>query len=193
MIRKIYILFCAMTMVACGGGFTPQEREVIYGGEGEIMAVMSVENQADSILLRSKCEPVVQSMVGGDELSTLCRRMLATVNDPEHEGVGIAAPQVGVLRRLVAVQRFDKEGEPFEFFLNPEIVEHRGEKELGGEGCLSIPDMRGDVARSQEIVLTYRDVEFKEHTEVVSGFTAVIFQHEIDHLDGVLYIDRMEK
>ena len=157
------------------------------------MRVMSISNHADSVLLRSECQPMTQEMVGSEELQTLCRRMLATVNDPENEGVGIAAPQVGVSRRMVAVQRYDKQGAPFEFFLNPEIVAMLGEKQLGGEGCLSIPDMRGEVMRAQSIVLKYRDTDFVEHTETVEGFTAVIFQHEVDHLDGVLYIDRMEK
>ena len=191
--RLICILFCAAALVACRGGFTAEEREVIYRGEGDIMRVMSIADTADSLLLRRECQPMVEQMVGSEELQTLCRRMLATVNDPENEGVGIAAPQVGVSRRMVAVQRYDKQGAPFEFFLNPEIVAMLGEKQLGGEGCLSIPDMRGEVMRAWSIVLKYRDLDFAEHTDTVNGFTAVIFQHEVDHLDGVLYIDRMEK
>jgi peptide deformylase len=90
------------------------------------------------------------------------------------------------------VQRFDKAGEPFEFFLNPEIIAMLGENKPGGEGCLSVPDMRGVVSRSHHIVLRYRDVDFVEHTDTIEGFTAVIFQHEVDHLDGVLYIDKTE-
>lgn len=191
--RLICILFCAAALVACRGGFTAEEREVIYRGEGDIMRVMSIADTADSLLLRRECQPMVEQMVGSEELQTLCRRMLATVNDPENEGVGIAAPQVGVSRRMVAVQRYDKQGAPFEFFLNPEIVAMLGEKQLGGEGCLSIPDMRGEVMRAWSIVLKYRDLYFVEQTDTVNGFTAVIFQHEVDHLDGVLYIDRMEK
>ena len=92
----------------------------------------------------------------------------------------------------LAVQRFDKAGEPFEFFLNPEIIAMLGENKPGGEGCLSVPDMRGVVSRSHHIVLRYRDVDFVEHTDTIEGFTAVIFQHEVDHLDGVLYIDKTE-
>ena len=191
--RLICILFCVAVLVACRGGFTAEEREVIYRGEGDIMRVMSIADTADSLLLRRECQPMVEQMVGSEELQTLCRRMLATVNDPENEGVGIAAPQVGVSRRMVAVQRYDKQGAPFEFFLNPEIVAMLGEKQLGGEGCLSIPDMRGEVMRAWSIVLKYRDLDFVEQTDTVNGFTAVIFQHEVDHLDGVLYIDRMEK
>ena len=128
-------------------------------------------------------------MVQSEEFLHLCNRMLATVQNPDNEGVGIAAPQVGILRRIVAVQRFDKEGHPFEFFLNPEIVEYEGPTQLGSEGCLSVPEISDDVERWQRIRLRYRDEACADCEEVIEGFTAVIFQHEIDHLDGVLFID----
>ena len=176
----------------CGGGFSVAEHSLIRKGSGDIMRVLVTTNKSDSLLLRQKSEPLDENMVRRGDFKRLCRRMLATVQNPENEGVGIAAPQVGVLRRLVAVQRFDKEGEPFEFFVNPEIVEYGQNRESGGEGCLSVPDRRGQVVRSQSIKLRYRDVDFRLHEEYVEGFTAVIFQHEIDHLDGILYIDREE-
>ena len=192
--KKLILVFsCALMFMACGGGFTAKEREVIYAGEGDIMRLVTIADKADSLLLRSTSKPVTEKMVQSEEFATLCRRMLATVKDPSNEGVGIAAPQVGVLRRMVAVQRFDKQGEPFEFFLNPEIVALMGEQKFGGEGCLSVPNQYGQVARSQQIVLRYRDTGFVEHTDTISGFTAVICQHEVDHLDGVLYIDKKLK
>ena len=189
--RFIAIIFSLVVFVGCGG-FSRQERVVIYRGEGDIMQVMSIANREDSLLLRRVSEPMDEKMVGSEEFSTLCRRMLTTVKDPANEGVGIAAPQVGLLRRMVAVQRFDKAGEPFEFFLNPEIIAMRGENKPGGEGCLSVPNRYGQVMRSQHIVLRYRDVDFVEYTDTIEGFTAVIFQHEVDHLDCVLYIDKTE-
>ena len=189
--RFIVGIISLVMFVGCGG-FSLQEREIIYRGEGDIMQVMSIANLEDSLLLRRVSKPMDEKMVGSEELSTLCRRMLATVKDPANEGVGIAAPQVGLLRRMVAVQRFDKAGEPFEFFLNPEIIAMLGEKRLGGEGCLSVPNRYGQVMRSQHIVLRYRDVDFVEHTDTIEGFTAVIFQHEVDHLDGVLYVDKID-
>ncbi|MBR2168965.1 MAG: peptide deformylase, partial [Alistipes sp.] len=76
--------------------------------------------------------------------------------------------------------------------VNPEIIELGEDTELGGEGCLSVPEISGEVMRAQSLVLRYRDANFEEHTEHIEGFTAVIFQHEIDHLDGVLFIDKME-
>ena len=153
------------------------------------MTLTTIASEQDSVLLRSISKPLTREMVASEEFEVLCRRILATVQNPQNEGVGIAAPQVGLLRRLVAVQRFDKEGEPFEFFLNPEIVEFIGEKKDGGEGCLSVPEIYGNVERWQHIRLRYRDEQFVEREEEVEGFTAVIFQHELDHLDGKLFID----
>ena len=117
--------------------------------------------------------------------------MVSTVTSPEQDGVGIAGPKVGVSRRVVAVQRFDKEGEPFEVYPNIRIVARRGEKVPGPEGCLSVPGKRGDVCRYRDIDIVYSlaDGTARDTLETVKGFTAVIFQHECDHLDGVLYTD----
>lgn len=187
--RLLIVITAALSLVSCRGGFTSAEREIIYAGEGDIMRVLSIDNEADSLTLRQESLPVEEAMIESEEFLHLCNRMLATVQNPDNEGVGIAAPQVGILRRIVAVQRFDKEGHPFEFFLNPEIVEYEGPTQLGSEGCLSVPDISDDVERWQRIRLRYRDEAFAECEEVIEGFTAVIFQHEIDHLDGVLFID----
>ncbi len=186
--RLLIMMATSLAMMGCGESFTSAEREVICQGEG-IMRVLSIDNEADSLFLREESLPVSESMLQTEEWTLLRERMLLTVQDPEATGVGIAAPQVGIHRNVVAVQRFDKEGEPFEFFINPEIVEHVGERADGGEGCLSVPELYGNVSRWQEIVLRYRDEEFVEHTERIEGFTAVIFQHEVDHLSGRLFID----
>lgn len=191
--KRIILQILAMTLLmSCNSGFTSTERETIYSGDSEIMRVLSIANEQDSLLLRSSSKPLNEKMLQEEEFQTLCRRMLATVQNPENEGVGIAAPQVGILRRLVAVQRFDKEGEPFEFFINPEIVDKDSTLVAGGEGCLSVPEIYDDVERSQRITLRYYDTDFVQHEEVVEGFTAVIFQHEIDHLDGKLFIDYLQ-
>lgn len=120
--------------------------------------------------------------------------MIATVSAPEEDGVGIAAPQVGISRRVIAVQRLDKEGEPFAIYPNIRIIAVRGDKVEGQEGCLSVPGKRGTVARWRDIDISYTLVPSsgvpRDTTETVKGFTSVIFQHECDHLDGVLYTDR---
>ena len=190
--RLILQIFAMTLLMSCSSEFTSAEREIIYSGESEIMRVMSIANEQDSLLLRTPSKPLNKKLLQQDEFQTLCFRMLATVQNPENEGVGIAAPQVGILRRLVAVQRFDKEGKPFEFFINPEIVDKDSTLVAGGEGCLSVPEIYEDVERSQRITLRYYDANFVQHEEVIEGFTAVIFQHEIDHLDGKLFIDYLQ-
>ncbi|WP_042720567.1 peptide deformylase [Flavobacterium sp. B17] len=107
-------------------------------------------------------------------------------------GVGIAAPQVGVNRKVIWVQRFDKPGEPLEYFINPVIIWRSELQNLGPEGDLSIPDFRDQFYRSKVIQLEYVDLKGQKHSEMVEGFTAVIFQHEIDHLFGILISDKKE-
>ncbi|MEA1847852.1 peptide deformylase [Chryseobacterium sp. MHB01] len=108
-------------------------------------------------------------------------------------GVGIAAPQVGINRKVIWVQRFDKVGEPLEYFINPVIVWRSELQNLGPEGDLSIPDFRDQFYRSKVIQLEYVDLKGQKYSEIVEGFTAVIFQHEIDHLFGILISDKKEK
>lgn len=189
------ILVCVMVATAAAGcarqGFDAPERRLIAESRGGMMRVLTIADPDDSLFLRGSSAPLTAGALRTETFSQLCRSLLATVQNPENEGVGIAAPQVGVARRVVAVQRFDKPSEPFEVYVNPEIVRMSDSVALGPEGCLSVPDLYGRVARAQEIELSYRDTAFVERTETVRGYTAVIFQHEIDHLDGVLYIDRL--
>ncbi len=124
-------------------------------------------------------------------LPLLAKRMYLAVTDTLHPGVGIAAPQVGINRNIIWVQRFDKVGEPMELYLNPKITWRSNLLRKGLEGCLSIPDTMGQVLRNYTIRLAYQDIEGEHHEEMVEGFTAVIFQHETDHLYGILFTDRL--
>ncbi len=192
------------------GGWTASELDtissVIPGTDSlgtSILRVLTIADQADSLVLRTPCEEFTPSMLQSPEFEALSTLMLATVQDPSQDGVGIAGPQVGISRRIVAVQRFDKPGEPFEVYPNIRIVGFSGDTEPGPEGCLSVPGLRGDVMRWRDIDITYTLVGAsadgqsnaalppRDTTERVQGFTAVIFQHECDHLDGVLYIDKV--
>ena len=123
----------------------------------------------------------------------LADRMYATVQDELSKGVGIAAPQVGINRNAIWVQRFDKTGDPFEFYINPKITWLSSILRHGNEGCLSIPDERGKVYRSLALQLNYFDLEGNQFEEIIEGFTAVIFQHEYDHLQGILFTDRLKE
>lgn len=180
-------------MVSCSrSGWTAEESRLILDGDG-LMRVLTVNDPADSAVLRCKSVDMDLKALQAPEYQALARRMVATVTDPSQDGVGIAGPQVGVLRRVVAVQRFDKEGEPFEVYPNIRIIAFRGEQEPGREGCLSVPGRRGEVLRWKDIDIAYTSPETLQDTvETVQGFTAVIFQHECDHLDGVLYTDKIE-
>lgn len=186
-----FFLTAFVALSGMGQSFTDVERDLIYSRDStDIMRVLSVYDEADSLLLRKVSADVTVEMLQAPEYEVLTRRLLATVSNPDDRGVGIAAPQVGVSRRIVAVQRFDKEGKPFEIFVNPEITSRSEETRLGREGCMSIPGKRGEVERAEEITLRYIDGKtFEPREETVKGFTAVIFQHEIDHLYGKLYID----
>ena len=108
------------------------------------------------------------------------------------DGVGLAAPQVGLdLRLLVALamrEPGDEEAQPV-IMVNPEILERSHDTWVYEEGCLSIPGIRGDVTRPLTIKVRYQDVHGKEHTVETEGMFARILQHEIDHLDGKLFID----
>ena len=147
----------------------------------------------DSAVLRTPSTDLVRWELKSQSLKDLIAKMMYTVQDPSQGGVGIAAPQVGLNKRIVCVQRFDKADEPFECYLNAHIDSLGGEVAVGPEGCLSIPGKRGLVPRHTKVQIRYvAPGSSEERTEEVEGFTAVIFQHEIDHLDGVLYTDRAD-
>lgn len=193
-ISSILLLSCS-PRPGTNNGFTDAELQLINGTDS-IMRVLTIDNEADLEVLRAKSKDLPERILLSEDYARLTGLMLATVRHPSQDGVGIAAPQVGINRRVVAVQRFDKEGEPFEVYPNIRIVWASDSLAAGPEGCLSVPDRQGEVMRSQEIVIEYTSVIPAEkktcvQRDTVNGFTAVIFQHEIDHLDGILYIDRL--
>ena len=169
-------------------GWTSEERLLINQSDS-VMTVMVVPQ--DSAILFAVSRDLESGALKTPELQTLMTKMLRTVTDPSQDGVGIAAPQVGISRRIVCVQRFDKDQEPFECYVNIHIDSLSGPVAIGPEGCLSVPGKRGMVPRFQTVHISYVNPETgKECNETVNGFTAVIFQHECDHLDGILYTDR---
>ena len=121
------------------------------------MRLCRIGDRADSLFLRRKAAPLGAEELKSEYFRRLKQGMLLTVRDTADEGVGIAAPQVGVSRRLIAVQRFDKPGEPFECYVNPEIVGRSAARTAGREGCLSVPETSGTVLRADRIVLRYLD------------------------------------
>lgn len=197
---NFYLSLTVLLLVSCSapknptvGSWSSDEIMLVADAPHE-MRVLTVNDSADFDVLRRHSIELSADLLGSDVYATLAASMLQTVTAPRNDGVGIAAPQVGISRRIVCVQRFDKEGEPFEIFPNIRITAMRGEPVTGPEGCLSVPDMRGNVPRSRDIEIAYTSVLTMQDTvEQVTGFTAVIFQHECDHLDGVLYTDKCLK
>ena len=170
--------------------FTKAERQIIRQSDSVMYVTVWPE---DSAVLRTPCVDLTKAELKSKELQTLMAKMLATVRAPQHDGVGIAAPQVGVSKRIICLQRFDKDGGPFECYLNAHIDSLFGEIGKGPEGCLSVPPMRGLVSRYTDVIVSYVHPETLEsRRDTVHGYTAVIFQHECDHLDGRLYIDRAD-
>lgn len=141
-------------------------------------------------LLRKIAKPVDKDFEG---LNEILENMWETMY--YSDGVGLAAPQVGKSIRIFLVDATsgtDEEPELKDFkkvFINPEIIETKGDEWVMNEGCLSLPEIREDVTRPDEVRIKYFDENFEEHDEVYSGFAGRIIQHEYDHLEGVLFID----
>jgi peptide deformylase len=130
------------------------------------------------------------------EFTTLVANMWETMY--EAHGVGIAAPQIGLAIRLFVIDtaQLEKDEKPNfkgfkRVFINAQKVEETGEKWSYEEGCLSIPNIRGEVSRPPVLTLRYLDENFQEHTETFEGINARVIQHEYDHIDGILFIEKL--
>lgn len=142
--------------------------------------------------LQRKARPVTDF---GDDLQTLIDDMVETMRDAP--GVGLAAPQLDVSQRVLVVEYGDEEDEEVPpklyVFVNPEITRFSKETVSGIEGCLSIPEFVGEVERAEKITIKGQTRRGQTKKLKASGWLARIFQHEVDHLNGVLFTDRAEK
>lgn len=202
--RKQSIIFAAAVafcvVVSCGTvvqqTITKAESALINDSP-DVMRILTVDNEADFAVLRAGTSNFNVVDLNTAEYAKLADKLVKTLQSCDG-GVGIAAPQVGISRRVIAVMRVDKEGEPIEVYPNIRIEEMRGEMELGSEGCLSVPEQRGDVLRYRDITIVYTDINSdrldqpREIREDITGFAAVIFQHEVDHLEGILFTDKLQ-
>jgi len=156
-----------------------------------MMAIRKIYPYQETVL-RQKAQPVE---VFDEDLQILIDDMIETMR--EAPGVGLAAPQIGVSKQLIVVEFGNEDDEtiPEQLFVvaNPEIVQQSEEQVLGIEGCLSVPGFAGEVARSQVVTVRGQNRQGKNMKIRAQGWLARIFQHEIDHLNGVLYTDRAEK
>lgn len=149
---------------------------------------------AENPLLRQKSKKVTRF---GDGLAGLVQDMFDTMRAAH--GLGLAAPQIGTLLRVFVVEmpaEYDEEGREIEpsksyVLVNPEIVKAFGEEEME-EGCLSVPGYRGLVKRATSVTIKGQDASGHSVRYRAEGLLAQAFQHELDHLDGILYLDRLE-
>lgn len=150
------------------------------------MAILNIRKYPDPVL-KKKAEPV-------SEITWEIQRLIADMAETMYAapGVGLAAPQVGMSLRVIVIDINSKEGGKGGLIslINPEIIEHSGEV-AWEEGCLSVPDYSADVRRFEKVVVKGLDGNGKEKVVAGEGFFAVALQHEIDHLNGILFIDRL--
>jgi peptide deformylase len=188
--KALYFLSLFFVSLINAQKLTPNELSII--NQGDIKKELPVYQTTDQnqhktlVSLSTEIDPL------DSNTAVLVKRMKLSLLSTDG-GVGIAAPQVGINRKIIWVQRFDKEENPFEYFINPVIIWRSELQNLGPEGDLSIPEFRDQFYRSKVIQLEYVDLKGQKYSEMVEGFTAVIFQHEIDHLFGILISDKKEK
>ncbi len=203
--RISILLVLSVLLLSCGtthkiqsniseDNFTESQIKLIYSDKVSTpMRVLLITNPKDSIILRSKSKHIYVTS-NDSVLKYFAQRLYSTVTNPNNPGVGIAAPQVGILKNIIWVQRFDKEQEPFEVYYNPQIDKYSELKQTVLEGCLSIPDIQDSLnMRAYSILLQYDNPNGEHICEMIEDFTAVIFQHEIDHLNGILFTDHLNK
>ena len=185
-------MLAALLLFGCcrNQGLTHAERALIADSDS-LMRVLTVADSADVAVLRAESVNFSSADLQSSEFKALVAKMDYTVQDPSQNGVGIAAPQVGLNRRLIVVCRLDLPGQPFVPYANVQIDSLWGETVVGREGCLSIPRIRGNVPRAEFAAVSYVDPEtLLVCRDTVAGYVARIFQHEVDHLAGILYTDR---
>ena len=148
-----------------------------------VLKILEVPNP----LLKQRSKPVEEIT---PEIQKTLDDMLETMY--QANGVGLAAPQVGILKRMRVIDAAGKDEEPNPVFvINPEITKKSEELQECEEGCLSVPDQYAKVVRPAAITVEYLNKNGEKVVADLDGFMAVVFQHEIDHLDGILYVDHL--
>ena len=145
-------------------------------------------------VLKKKAAPIDKDY---PDLDILLENMWETLYNAK--GVGLAAPQIGMSIRLFLIDTLqlneEDEKNPTGFkkaFINPQVLDEQGKPWEYEEGCLSIPDVRGDVSRPEQITIQYQDENFKTYTETFNGIDARVIQHEYDHIEGILFTEKLK-
>lgn len=184
-------LFALASCVSSNHKFSEKDLAIIHSNPDSLLKIYTVDNDAELAVLKAPSYNLTKKELHSNDFKVLAERMVRTVSDSTVGGVGLAAPQVGINKAVVVVQRADKPGEPFEVYPNISIVDNSEEIVISNEACLSVPGKRGDVDRYTAIVIEYYSIKDKAVVrDTINSFASVIFQHEVDHLDGILYTDR---
>lgn len=198
---SLIVVLSLLSFLACTKkqNMTEQELILINSGTAETpFRVLLTTSEPDSMFLRQKSIDVedVGDIATDRDLQHFIKRLKRTMGVAN--GVGIAAPQVGIGRNIFAFMRIDKPEMPVEVAINPKIVAHSSNQYcFEGDGCLSVPEESGNTLRYEWIDVEYYNEQGELVKERLNGgtretdFTGVIFQHENDHLNGVLFVDRI--
>jgi peptide deformylase len=142
-----------------------------------------------SPILRKKSSDIDK----GDDFKEISQNMLMTLKHAG--GIGLACPQVGIVKNLFIIDTTPMKNNGVQILeksiINPEILRYGDEEVFYNEGCLSFPGINEDLSRPEKVEVRYRDENFSWHEEVLEGVIARIFQHEYDHLQGILFIDKL--
>ncbi len=196
--KTIVIAVIILGFFSCAGTkiFSLAEKQLINAGNNaDPMRVLTIANKEDSLILRKKSKNL-NNIKQNSTLDLLLKKMELTMN--AEDGIGIAAPQIGINRNIFLFVRIDEPEQKVQVAINPKIVAHSQELVcFVGDGCLSIPEVRGNSKRYAWLEVEYYDETGKKIKEKFSGyerpnhFTGIIFQHEFDHINGVLFIDKL--
>lgn len=149
------------------------------------MAVRKIRTMGDPVL-RGKSKSVDKI---DDGILTLAQDMIDSINTGYQEGIGLAAPQIGVSKRVIVINL----DEDIKVYINPELETIDKDIEMEEEGCLSVPHLKAEVPRKKKIRVKALNLNSEKIELEASGILARVFQHEVDHLDGVLFVDRLDK
>jgi peptide deformylase len=152
------------------------------------MAIRKIARMGHPVL-REKARELSPSEIGSPEIRRLIDDMIDTMH--EYGGIGLAAPQVHEPIQLALIEFEGPGSQPLQVFINPKITVLDATEQGYWEGCLSVPELRGLVYRPRKIQVDYLDENGKAQSKVAEGFLATVFQHELDHLAGTLFIDRI--
>lgn len=200
--KKTILLLGALAVIAvcvsCRSITSKEKSDILDADENTPFDILQTTKPEDLTFLRRNGKDIkkITHITDHEVWQHFFKRMRKTLE--EADGVGLAAPQVGISRNVFLFTRIDKPGQPIEIAINPRIVSHSAQTVcFERDGCLSIPDRSGNSRRYEWVEVEYYTEKGAKIRERLSGtsrqtdFTGVIFQHEYDHLQGVLFIDKL--